>query len=247
MMGALQKYFSYICRTGCALPSVTLQGEQSDWEAILQRIEKLPQLGEEPTKFYDLLRPVLLPFVDSFQSPDSAEIQDFWQKIAHKSSGSGVKKISGWISAFCFWDENGKSLYQSNTKNRRFQLDGIEYHLVPFDEIPAGICSVPVTVDDNGKIYNTTMLAGSMGARITSTGNMLDQSKQYHAGSRGADVAGNVGPPTYEPCSPTGEPGLDSLQPESGWYVYTTSTLAMPFITLLIQILVHCDHLISTC
>ena len=35
MMGALQKYFSYGCGMTCALPSVTLLGEKSDWVRIL--------------------------------------------------------------------------------------------------------------------------------------------------------------------------------------------------------------------
>ena len=95
MMGALQKYFTYGWSTMCALPSVTLLGEKSDWELLLQRIEKLPQLGEESTLFYALLKPVITQCVQSFVSPASDATRDFWQKIIHRKGGSGV------VRSFC--------------------------------------------------------------------------------------------------------------------------------------------------
>ncbi|KAK8050088.1 hypothetical protein PG994_011818 [Apiospora phragmitis] len=60
MMGTLQKYFEYrFDPCSCGTPSVTLLGEKSDYEDILQRIEKLKEYGEQPTRWYGLLRPVL--------------------------------------------------------------------------------------------------------------------------------------------------------------------------------------------
>lgn len=87
MMATLQKYFSFACMLDCGLPSVTLLGEKSDWEEIAKRAERLPTFGKEPTQWYALLKPVLSRFVTSFDAPDSEETKDFWQKIAHYSSG----------------------------------------------------------------------------------------------------------------------------------------------------------------
>jgi hypothetical protein len=96
MMSAMQKYFDYTCGIACGLPSVTLLGQKSDWEEILTRAERLKPFGEEPTMFYGLLKPVLTRFVQTFDDPDSEDIRDFWQKIAHYSGGgSGPTYLSG--------------------------------------------------------------------------------------------------------------------------------------------------------
>ena len=236
MMGALQKYFSYGFMLTCGLPSVTLLGTRDDWLKMQQRLEKLPQLGTEPSEFYSLLKPVLAHFVASFDSPEAQETKDFWQKIAHESGGSGPYYLSGWITAFCFWDQDGKSMYAPNGegpsgpvevdgfgwRNPGCQLGDTLYHKVDLDKIPSGCTSVPVKVDDNGTQYETRMVAGSVGIRVTSSGGLLDESRTH--GDRGIYVMDRetreCKPYVYEPATPSGEPGLDSLQPESGWWMY---------------------------
>ncbi|KAL8926536.1 MAG: hypothetical protein Q9208_002863 [Pyrenodesmia sp. 3 TL-2023] len=112
MMGALQPYFSYECRTFCGIPSVTLMGVRSDWEVLLGRLDKLATFGKEPAKFATLLRPLCERFVDSFTIPTSEKGQDFWQLIVsevHEESGKSY--YNGWITAFCFWDQDGNNLY----------------------------------------------------------------------------------------------------------------------------------------
>ena len=233
MMGAMQKFFSYTMQLACGIPSVTLLGVQADWQEILQRLEKLPNLGAEATQFYNLLKPVLTRFVRSFDFPDSSETKDFWQKIADLSAGgSGPRYLSGWITAFCFWDADGKSMYAphgespSGTGRRRARaaaccLDDTLYHIVKDKMIPSGHSSVPVKVDDNGVIYETIMVAGSMGIRVRSTGQALDDSHTY-ANRRNfhQDLSGRLVPVEQYLGEPQGEPGLDSLQPESGWFMF---------------------------
>lgn len=225
MMGALQKYFSYKMSLCCGIPSVTLLGERADWEDILKRLDKLPELGDEPATFATLLRPVLRHFVASFDPEPSPAVKDFWGKIAHKTSGSGPFYLSGWITAFCFWNEDGKSLYHCNDENgprrpvslQSFEgrqagcdLDNVLYHRVDTDNIPSGNVSVPVVVDDNGVLYDTKMVAGSFGIQVTSSGNILDEDYQH----------GLFGSPSDVSKKPKKQPGLDSLQPLSGWLMY---------------------------
>ena len=62
-MGAMQKYFNYMCALACGLPSVTLQGERADWQKLLNRLEKLPSLGKEAKKWHSLLAPVFQRFL----------------------------------------------------------------------------------------------------------------------------------------------------------------------------------------
>lgn len=95
-MATMQKYFSYGCSICCGLPSVTLRGRKEDWEKMLQRLERLKTFGEEPTEWYGLLKPVFTKFVETFDNPNSEEIKEFWQKIAHYSGGgSGPSYLSG--------------------------------------------------------------------------------------------------------------------------------------------------------
>ncbi|KAL8734228.1 MAG: hypothetical protein Q9166_001714 [cf. Caloplaca sp. 2 TL-2023] len=204
LMGATQKYFDFKCCIMCGLPSVTLLGEKADWELILTRIEKLKEYGEEPTQFYNLLKPVISRFVTSFDKPTSKQTIDFWQHIAHHlHGGSGPSYYSGWITAFCFWDADGKSMYRSqssgassgHTKDVDWQegrsvlkLDGVAYHLIESDEVPPGYTSVPVKVDDNGYEFMATMVAGSVGTKYISS-----KGPQAHC---------------------------DTVQPESGWWMF---------------------------
>ena len=220
MMGALQKYFAYTFELACGIPSVTLLGVQADWQEILQRLEKLPNLGPEASQFHDLLKPVLTRFVRSFDAPDSSETKDFWQKIADRiSNGSGPVYLSGWITAFCFWDEDGKSLY-APTRGFGCCLDGINYHRVNMNKIPSGHSSVPVKVNDNGVLYDTITVAGSMGIRLSSSGMALDETSTHVGHRYGTNASGEWVPVEHRPGNPTGPPGFDSLQPESGWFMF---------------------------
>jgi hypothetical protein len=235
MMGSLQKYFSYGMHLVCGIPTVTLLGERDDWASMLAKLEKIPQLGEEPARFVSLLRPVLRHFVASFDNPTAPEVLDFWTKCVHETGGSGPYYLSGWITAFCFWKEDGECLYGSDGQDpigpvslQEFEghragceLDGVLFHRVDTGDIPPGFASVPVTVNDNGDIYHTMMVAGSVGIQATSSGSMLDSNHDH--GDQGVfrrDANGQLAPIPYIPAAPTDEPGLDTIQPLSGWWMY---------------------------
>ena len=235
MMGALQKFFTYEFVLMCGIPSVTLLGIRADWEEILHRLEKLPNLGAEATQFCNLLKPVLTRFVRSFDCPDSLETKDFWQKIADQSPyGSGSTYLSGWITAFCFWDEDGKSMYapngelppgpvNSHSRGRSLGccLDDTLYHRLNMSKIPSGHCSVPVKLDDNGTLYETIMLAGSMGISARSTGEPLGDTNTHASLTNcHVDPSGRWVPNEHPPGARQAEPELDSLQPESGWFMF---------------------------
>lgn len=232
MMGALQKYFSYRMTLDCGIPSVTLLGEREDWEEILNRLNKLPELGSEPATFSQLLKPIIRKFIASFETPQVSSVTEFWSKIAHETGGSGPFYLSGWITAFCFWDEDGKSLYKDGPigpvslaafEGRRAgcELDGVLYHRVNTQDIPCGFVSVPVTVDDNGEVYHTKMVAGSFGIEVTSSGGMLDGGADHDDDdSYEIHDDGELVSHQYTPGAPTEQSGLDTVQPLSGWLMY---------------------------
>ncbi|KAE8370904.1 hypothetical protein BDV27DRAFT_165045 [Aspergillus caelatus] len=195
MMGVMQKYFSYKMCLMCGIPNVTLLGERDDWVLLLSKIDKIPELGKEPTQFATLLRPVLQHFISSFDNPSSPAVVDFWQRSVHRQGGgSGPSYLSGWVTAFCFWNAQGEPLYREDTVANGLggNLDGICYHRVETDTIPSGYNTVPVKVDDFGHVYNTKMVAGLVGIEASPT-----------------------------PSANGGEAGsLDTIQPVAGWWMY---------------------------
>ncbi|KAF9279917.1 hypothetical protein BGZ68_007622 [Mortierella alpina] len=180
MMSTLKKYFDYKFSLMCGLPAVTLLGEKSDWEELLLRAERLAEYGEATAKWCDLLRPVLARFIKTFNDPDAQETKDFWQKIAsYSGGGSGPTYLSGWITAFLFFDADGKSLYKENhdTWTRQpipgLSLDGATFHVVNTSDIPPAYADVPVLLNDNGVEIKTTMVAGLMGTRVTGKSDII--------------------------------------------------------------------------
>ncbi|RSL45598.1 hypothetical protein CEP53_010703 [Fusarium sp. AF-6] len=178
MMGSMQNYFSYVGYMCCGLPSVTLLGTKDDWRKIRNRIEKISQFGEEAELFTKLLRPVLDHLVRSFDDPQDPDILDFWGKIVHwKRSGSGPDSLSGWITAFCFWTDEGtclhtkelvEDIYDPETQQYRAgcNIDGVQFHHIDSGDIPKGFVSVPVKLVDNGVEIMARMVAGSVGVKV---------------------------------------------------------------------------------
>lgn len=203
MMGTLQGYFNYTMELLCGLPSMKILGERKDWEKISKRLDMLPKLDQETEAWAYLLQAVLKHFIRSFDEPENEEVLAFWNKIAHEvEGGSGPSYISGWLTAFMFWDHKGQCLYpmEWNAGLYGCELDGILYHRVDTSDIAEGWTSVPVKVDDNGTIVNSRMVAGSVGIHACSSGQPLAQ--------------------WSDPSSKEMESSLDSVQPVSGWWMY---------------------------
>ncbi|KAF7341366.1 hypothetical protein MVEN_01873100 [Mycena venus] len=197
-MATLKQYFSYgfgiLC---CGIPRVTLEGDRSDWVNILQRLEKLKEYGLETIAWYHLLRPVISRFVAAFDEPASDENVDFWQRVAHLTKQfSGPSYYSGWINAFNvfskegtwighrldktkaaakapesltaedFWDTYGEYV------NKALVLDGTPYHCLDTNKVPPAYAEVDVKLNDNGAMFDCFMLAGVVGTRISSSGDL---------------------------------------------------------------------------
>jgi Domain of unknown function (DUF4419) len=109
----------------------------------------------------------------------------------------------GWITAFCYWSEEGESFAKTSKSQQRtklsgviepqLELDGAKFHRVDTRDIPSGFASALVEIDDMGVLYHAILVAGSVGLRVSSSGQMLEGGK---------------------------EPRLDTVQPVSGWWIY---------------------------
>jgi hypothetical protein len=121
VMATLKNYFDYELRLRCGIPQVTLAGTRDDWLDIYRRVDKLVEYGPEAAAWRDLLRPVLVRFVRSFDEgwADSTEGREFWQRIVHyRRGGSGPSFLSGWITAFCTFNDTGVSQARNSTTSQ---------------------------------------------------------------------------------------------------------------------------------
>ena len=231
IMGAMPKFFNYRYVLKCGIPSVTLLGDRTDYAAILTKLDTFPNLGDEVHRFVGLLRAVLKRFIASFDNPKAPETVEFWNCIAHKDGGSGPSYLSGWVTAFCFWDHQGNCLsdirektanfstsgrtnsdhvfwdYDESDRKKNFKLDDIPFHNVDTNDIPSGCTTVPLSVNDNGTFIETRLLVGSVGIQVSSSGARTDSSHRY---SQVVVKAGDA----------KGAPGPDTVQPLSAWWVY---------------------------
>jgi hypothetical protein len=157
-MATMKKYFSYQYTIFCGIPSVTLHGTVEDWQNLRNRLKKLNNYKLE--KWVYLLEPI----VDQFIRARSGDIDmDFWQKICHYSGGgSGPEYISGWITAFCVFNEEGE--WQG------YVLEDKTWPIIDTDDIPVGVVEVDILIDDNGTEYKSVMFAGHMGKAVLEDG-----------------------------------------------------------------------------
>jgi len=185
---------------------VTLEGEKSDWQNILSRLEKLKEYGDETTAWYKLLFPVVSRFVTAFENPNSKENLDFWQKVVHyQSEGSGTSWLAGWINAFCVFDSKGNwkgypvGLGHPSPPVDPYHyliLDDVTYHQTSSAEIPQGFAEVHVELDDNGEKFDTTLVAGLVGTLICDSGDK----------------------------SPSKEGKRDTAKPFSAWWIFAQAS-----------------------
>ncbi|KAK3333908.1 hypothetical protein B0T19DRAFT_140629 [Cercophora scortea] len=227
LLGTMQKYFSYSWGTRCGIPSVTLLGEVEDWELMAARCaDRLGaggDFGAAPARWYfRLLRPVLAGFVETFRDPEGRAAKQFWKGIVdrHTPDGSGCVTYSGWITAFCYWDENGRCLHDTATNiggggrggrggaqmqmPHKQQTVGVE---LSRGQMPVGFTKVPVTLVDDGVVIPTEMVAGSVGLRV----------RRSVEGDGEAEETAGAGDALRARVR---WDGFDTVQPESGWFMY---------------------------
>lgn len=159
LMASMQKYFTYKFELECGLPKVTLLGTPDDYKKLAAKLDRLLEF-EIPRsnlmkKWHTFLRPIVSELISASQgNPDLT----FWNRVCtHYGGGSGPSYLSGWVTAFCVFNDKGE--WQGDKLSKKGTV--FDWPLVDTNDIPSGLVSVPVKVDDNGVVYNTRMLAGS--------------------------------------------------------------------------------------
>mmetsp|Transcript_8324 Transcript_8324/g.8157 ORF Transcript_8324/g.8157 Transcript_8324/m.8157 type:complete len:420 (+) Transcript_8324:43-1302(+) len=171
IMSTLQAYFDYVCCLMCGIPEVTLEGTVDDWRLLRQKIDRLPQYditGNDPVmaQWHALLVPVLDEFVTSATGhPDLA----FWDRVcSHSGGGSGPSYLSGWVTVFACFKATGQ--WMGDVVPGGLNEKPKQWPCIDTDNLPVGVVSVPVLVDDNGTQYDTQMVAGQFAYEMVTLG-----------------------------------------------------------------------------
>ncbi|KAL7784537.1 hypothetical protein V8C37DRAFT_395775 [Trichoderma ceciliae] len=216
MMATTKAYFEYTLLCGCGFPSVTLLGERDDWVNLLERLPKLAAFGDEPAEWSKLLAKVVEKMIETYDQPDEQATKDFWMKAVHQAgwedSGRGLDSLSGWITAFCFWDDEGARIRQYTDEDLqmysfdepedgleerlRLVIDNVSFPIIRAKQVPQAIVEVPVKVVDMSTRlrYDTTIIAGSVGMTATANDNKV---------------------------------AFDTFQPRSGWWMLLDKLIPM--------------------
>ncbi len=100
LMNSMQRYFEYkLVKIICGIPWIELEGSDSDWQSILERVEVLRPLQLD--SWLNELRPILQQFLAASRGQVD---HTFWRSIySRKSKGDGVcvpDIFDGWYSVF---------------------------------------------------------------------------------------------------------------------------------------------------
>lgn len=183
VMATMKSYFEYVMMIGCGFPSVTLEGEREDWVKLRERVGRLAQYGDEPAEWSTYLDKALEKMVWSFDAPTDEGVESFWMRACHAAGVNGsvdTETLSGWLTAFCFWDEDGKkissfsderleAMWTPSAERKRLILDDVAFPIISRKAIPKAVSDVPLLVEDagTGLRYHTTLIAGSTGVEGT--------------------------------------------------------------------------------
>jgi len=208
ILGQTKLYKGYEGKLRCGIPSITLLGEIDDWKDVASRLARLPAFGAEAAAYQARLEPILRRIVSSFTDPDSAASHHFWQQIVSarpSNSTCGPYKISGWITGFLYWDDEGKPL---STNPGPLKLDNTTYPAMDIRQLPVGYTRTPFRLRDydDTPVYSAYAAAGTLGKRI-----VPGPPDGY------ADALSRMKLPLLTANSTAGHSTLQSL---SGWVLY---------------------------
>jgi hypothetical protein len=92
---------------------------------------------------------------------DGADSEEFWSQVfTLKGYGSGWQhQLSGWITVFA-------TIYPGGCMGSAgFELDGVRFGCLYFEDFPADTVTVPIQIDDHGDKLMGLMAAGILGAQ----------------------------------------------------------------------------------
>lgn len=183
LMASMQSFFTYKFCLKCGIPSVTLLGTVADWELLEKKARRLLEFDTDAKymqKWYAMLQPILENLTKSARNDPSIE---WWSRICNTlGGGSGPRYLSGWITAFCVFDDKGE--WRGDDKLYGGRLDAkkkeYEWPVINTNDIQSGVCTVPVTVEEADRTeYKCELRAGHASCTVVKEGRGLQPNVEW--------------------------------------------------------------------
>jgi hypothetical protein len=160
-----------IARLGeVGIPPITLSESQKHWELLVQKLDRIEGLGDQPATYSRRLRPILKRFVTTFQDPNSRDIRDFWDNaiIQRSQSSQDLNRVlTGWLNGFSYWDPTGRTLENSSSGNAQMTLDQVQLPWHRLEDLPSAYSSLRMCwMSDRLEVIDIDMVAGMMAKGI---------------------------------------------------------------------------------
>ncbi|KAK5580493.1 hypothetical protein RB653_000512 [Dictyostelium firmibasis] len=163
LMSIMKKYFKFVMMTECGLPQVTLLGELWDWINLKERVSLLVNFNTETcqmSKWLNFLLPIMDKFIESMNGKPDVK---WWNQIVNFKEESGGSELSGWLSSFCLFTNDGDF-------QERGSMDLSQYPTVDGYNIPNGFLTAPVLlIDSDNSQYHSQIYAGHLAANVDDT------------------------------------------------------------------------------
>jgi hypothetical protein len=167
LMDAMKSYFDYGLLISCGIPEVVIDGTAADWEAIETRVQKLAT--------YDLewwiqdLKPILTEFTKAARH-EADPI--FWKNMIKIQSGQhgcvSTTYLNGWITRFYPYINDSRQFYRNHLIGKPLLMKSDSTKMaygIQTKQLPSGISSCELLVDNFGNLHKFELKAGFFGMR----------------------------------------------------------------------------------
>ncbi|KAM9995336.1 hypothetical protein ACTFIY_001518 [Dictyostelium cf. discoideum] len=192
LMSTLKKDFIYRYGSKCGLPKVTLLGTVDDWIQLKERSLKLKEFnisdsdcsssssssgdgdGDNENLMNKWVDKYLLEILDNFiESSKGKPNKTWWNQMIDFREQSGSSVLSGWLSAFCLFKDDGS--FEDNAHLDCPQLyPETKWPKINCISISNGFISTPIQLtDSNGSIYNSQLFSGHFASKIKNKNTLI--------------------------------------------------------------------------
>lgn len=176
-MCAFESYFTFAFGLTCGIPQVTLLGTLQDWQQLRAKVDRLLDFDDSSNILSQEWVPMLQHILDNFiltiqEGGSDSNLRDFWDRIVLYDIDNQIcaetKVLNGWLGAFSFFDSQGHRLSTAPVppvipEAARLTLTPtLHWPRIDLDSLFHSIAVCPATVEDNGRLYNATLLVGQM-------------------------------------------------------------------------------------
>ncbi|KAN0038524.1 hypothetical protein ACTA71_000702 [Dictyostelium dimigraforme] len=167
LMSTLKKDFIYKYGCKCGLPKVTLLGTIDDWIQLKERTHRLKEFDNSEMLMRKWVDNYLLEILDNFiESLNGNPNKTWWNQMIDYREQSGSSVLSGWLSSFCLFQDDGTFEDNAELHCPEFYPE-TKWPKINSISISNGFTSTPIQLTDSkGTVSNCQLFSGHFASKI---------------------------------------------------------------------------------